>query len=107
MSVPIARLQPVPFNHPIEIENVSATWRPAGHILGSATIEIVMEDHSKKLKAVFSGDDEMLIAVAHWICTLPLVLLLALPTFGVLGTSIISLTILTIFLAIYWVLCGR
>ncbi len=50
----------------------------------------------------FFASDEMLVAIGLWICTLPLILLLALPTIGVLGTSVVSLTMLALILAICW-----
>ncbi|MGE0680027.1 MAG: MBL fold metallo-hydrolase RNA specificity domain-containing protein [Candidatus Binatia bacterium] len=46
----------VPFNSSIEVApTIRATFRPAGHILGSATITLDL-DESRKRTVVFSGD---------------------------------------------------
>lgn len=49
-------LQPVRMNHPLEMEGVSIVWRPAGHILGSAILEITFRDGAKMKRLVVSGD---------------------------------------------------
>ena len=49
-------LSPHAYGEPFEVtEGVQATFRRAGHILGSATIELNI-DHEKSLTLVFSGD---------------------------------------------------
>ncbi len=45
-------LNPLPFDHPLTLEGITVTWRPAGHILGSAILEVEVGDQ----KVVFSGD---------------------------------------------------
>ena len=48
-----SRLVPVPFGERATVaDGVSATWRPAGHILGSASLQVTVGD----LDVVFSGD---------------------------------------------------
>ncbi|MFQ6016451.1 MAG: MBL fold metallo-hydrolase RNA specificity domain-containing protein [Anaerolineae bacterium] len=48
-------LHPVPFQQPLTLDGVTATWQPAGHILGSATLEVTANaDGGQRL--VFSGD---------------------------------------------------
>ncbi len=50
-------LRSVPFDKSIEIvDGISATWREAGHILGSATIEVEVRNNGNTKKIVFSGD---------------------------------------------------
>ncbi len=52
----LGSLRPVPFDAPIEVAaGVRATWRPNGHILGSAAITIELSDAPKRTIA-FSGD---------------------------------------------------
>lgn len=46
----------VPFDHPLELDRVTATWRPAGHILGSATLTVEVSNGSGSRRVVFSGD---------------------------------------------------
>jgi len=50
----LSLLHPVPFDQPIQVEGLSATWRPAGHLLGSASLEIDLGAGGKRL--VVSGD---------------------------------------------------
>ena len=49
-------LRPAPFDRPLAMEGVEVTWRPAGHILGSATLEVSVESPTGPQRAVFSGD---------------------------------------------------
>jgi len=44
------------FNQPLEIDGLTVTWRPAGHILGSAILEVEIPDGDTKKRVVFSGD---------------------------------------------------
>ncbi|PIR68326.1 MBL fold hydrolase [Candidatus Nomurabacteria bacterium CG10_big_fil_rev_8_21_14_0_10_35_16] len=47
----------VPYNKEFSpAENVKVTFRDAGHILGSAIIEVQLEENGKTVKIVFSGD---------------------------------------------------
>ncbi len=60
----LERLRPVPFDQPLTLDGLTATWRPAGHILGSAILEIDVERQacpeqgrrSGPRRVVFSGD---------------------------------------------------
>ncbi|MFQ5343904.1 MAG: MBL fold metallo-hydrolase, partial [Anaerolineae bacterium] len=57
-------LRPVPFDQPLALDGLTATWRPAGHILGSAILEADVEDQAGPERGrragprhvVFSGD---------------------------------------------------
>ncbi len=49
-------LRPIEFDKPLSLEGCSATWRPAGHILGSGIIEVVLDTPKKPITIVFSGD---------------------------------------------------
>ena len=50
-------LQTVNYNEQIQIsDTVSVTYRDAGHILGSAILELVVKENDKSTKIVFSGD---------------------------------------------------
>lgn len=50
-------LQPVRFHHPLTLDGgVTATWRPAGHLLGSATLELVVNSGAGSHRILFSGD---------------------------------------------------
>jgi metallo-beta-lactamase family protein len=52
-------LEPQPFGEALRItDGIAATFRTAGHILGSATIDLVLDDRSDRdpLHLVFSGD---------------------------------------------------
>jgi len=49
-------IEVVEYDTPIKAGSFTATFRDAGHILGSASIEIVDESSDKKDKIVFSGD---------------------------------------------------
>lgn len=49
-------LHGIPFDHPLELDGVTATLRPAGHILGSATLDVVISGDGGSRHIVFSGD---------------------------------------------------
>ncbi|MBP5987689.1 MAG: MBL fold metallo-hydrolase [Azonexus sp.] len=50
-------LQPVSYGKPEKLaKNVSVTFRDAGHILGSAWLEVVVGGEGKQRRLVFSGD---------------------------------------------------
>ena len=50
-------LRPVPFDEPIAVtEQVTATFRGAGHILGAAIVELSVRGQEQTKKLVFSGD---------------------------------------------------
>lgn len=53
----IERVQPVPYDKPFQLtDDISVTFRDAGHILGSAIIEMWVTEQGKTAKLVFSGD---------------------------------------------------
>ena len=50
-------LRAVPFGTPREVApGVEATFRPAGHILGSATVTLALTEGGRRTTVVFSGD---------------------------------------------------
>src|SRR5690349_5118633 len=50
-------LRPVPYDEPCEpAHGVSCRFRDAGHILGSAIVELWVSAEGRRAKAVFSGD---------------------------------------------------
>ncbi len=49
-------IQGIPFDLPLEMDGVRVTWRPAGHILGSAIIEVDVSNGWNSRRIVFSGD---------------------------------------------------
>lgn len=50
-------LQPISYGRPEKLaKNVSVTFRDAGHILGSASLEVVVGGEGKPRRLVFSGD---------------------------------------------------
>jgi len=54
-AVPL--LTPVNYQHTIEVANgISATFYDAGHVLGSAMIEMVVQQNGKQRRLLFSGD---------------------------------------------------
>lgn len=57
VATTVAQLQTLPYNKPFEIApGVSVRMFEAGHILGSASIEMTLEDSGVKRVIVFSGD---------------------------------------------------
>ena len=52
-----SQFRPVPYNAPVEVApGVTASWREAGHMLGSASIHLTLTDASGSATVVFSGD---------------------------------------------------
>lgn len=49
-------IQTVEYDKPVNVGSFTATFRDAGHILGSSSIEITDNSNDKKDKIVFSGD---------------------------------------------------
>ena len=47
---------PIPYQETVDLGNVTVTFRDAGHILGSAILEIVVREGMQESKLVFSGD---------------------------------------------------
>ena len=53
----LKHFSPVPYNEEIEISShLRAVFRDAGHILGSAILELYVTEETKQTKLVFSGD---------------------------------------------------
>ena len=53
----IKRVQTVPYDKPFQLtDDIRVTFRDAGHILGSAIIEMWVTEQDKTSKLVFSGD---------------------------------------------------
>ena len=53
----LSRLQPVPYLQPVNVApGVQAVWAEAGHMLGSASIQLRLDDGGQQRTAVFSGD---------------------------------------------------
>jgi len=50
--------------------------------------------------------DEMLLAFAVWLCSLPLVAIVILPLFGLKVAAIAALVLFLILLAVCWGVCG-
>jgi metallo-beta-lactamase family protein len=46
----------VRFDQPLTLDGVTVTWRPAGHILGSATLDVEIPNGGGARRVVFSGD---------------------------------------------------
>lgn len=49
-------IQGVPFDRPLGLDGATINWRPAGHILGSAILEVEVSNGSGSRRIVFSGD---------------------------------------------------
>jgi metallo-beta-lactamase family protein len=49
-------LHPIPFHRPLSLDGITVTWRPAGHILGSAILEVEVGNGEGSCRVVFSGD---------------------------------------------------
>lgn len=50
-------LRPVPYQTPVDIApGIQAVWAEAGHMLGSASIQLIVEEDGRKKRVVFSGD---------------------------------------------------
>lgn len=53
----IQLMQPVPYQEPVTVApGVQAIWAEAGHMLGSASIQLIAEEKGRKKKIIFSGD---------------------------------------------------
>jgi metallo-beta-lactamase family protein len=53
----VAQMTAVPYKEPVQIaDGIEATWVEAGHMLGSASIQLVVDDEEKRKSIVFSGD---------------------------------------------------
>ena len=53
----IAAMRPVPYNKPVPVApGIQATWAEAGHMLGSSSIKLVIDDAGREKSVIFSGD---------------------------------------------------
>lgn len=53
----IQRLTPVPYQEPVTVApGIQAIWAESGHMLGSASIQLLVAEDGKQKKVVFSGD---------------------------------------------------
>lgn len=53
----IAQLKPVPYQKPFDVApGIKAIWAESGHMLGSASIQLLVEEDGRTKKVVFSGD---------------------------------------------------
>jgi len=53
----IGFFKPVPYSQPVTVApGIQAVWHEAGHMLGSASIQLIADDGGKKKCVVFSGD---------------------------------------------------
>jgi len=49
--------KPVPYQQPVTVApGIQAIWAEAGHMLGSASIQLAIDDEGKQKRVVFSGD---------------------------------------------------
>lgn len=50
-------LKPVPYQQPVTVApGIQAIWAESGHMLGSASIQLLIEEDGKQKRVVFSGD---------------------------------------------------
>src|SRR5215475_2506677 len=50
-------LKPVPYQKPVTVApGIQAIWAESGHMLGSASIQLIIEEDGKTKRVVFSGD---------------------------------------------------
>ncbi len=53
----IGLLRPVPYQQPVDVApGIQAVWTEAGHMLGSASIQLIVDEDGRRKKVVFSGD---------------------------------------------------
>lgn len=50
--------------------------------------------------------DEMALAIAVWLCTLPLVALILIPLFGLKVAGVVALALFFVAMAVCWSMCG-
>ena len=50
-------LKPVPYQQPVTVApGIQAIWTESGHMLGSASIQLIVEENGRSKRIVFSGD---------------------------------------------------
>src|SRR6266702_7341440 len=53
----LSQMRPVPYQEPFEVApGIKAIWHDAGHMLGSASIQLIVQEDGKTKRVVFSGD---------------------------------------------------
>ncbi len=52
----LTQLQPVSIGNPLHLDDLTLTWRSAGHILGSSWLQVVIPGSPRDRTIVFSGD---------------------------------------------------
>ena len=53
----ISQLRPVPYQRPFEAApGIKAIWTDSGHMLGSASIQLIVDEDGRTKRVVFSGD---------------------------------------------------
>lgn len=53
----LTRMRPVPYQEPVTVApGIRALWTESGHMLGSASIQLVIEEDGAEKRVVFSGD---------------------------------------------------
>jgi metallo-beta-lactamase family protein len=53
----LSQLRPVPYQKPFEVApGIKAIWTDSGHMLGSASIQLIVDEDGKTKRVVFSGD---------------------------------------------------
>ena len=53
----IQLFQPVPYQQPVAVApGIQAIWTEAGHMLGSASIQLIVQEDDRQKRVVFSGD---------------------------------------------------
>ncbi len=53
----IALLKPAPYQEPFDVApGIQAVWAEAGHMLGSASIQLLVQDNGRPKRIAFSGD---------------------------------------------------
>lgn len=53
----LERMKAVPYREPVSIApGIQAQWAEAGHMLGSASIQLIVDEDGRKKRIVFSGD---------------------------------------------------
>lgn len=53
----IQQLKPVPYQQPVPVApGIQAVWTESGHMLGSASIQLLVDDGGQQKRVVFSGD---------------------------------------------------
>lgn len=53
----IQRLKPVPYQQPVTVApGIQAVWTESGHMLGSGSIQLIVDEGGRQKRVVFSGD---------------------------------------------------